>query len=310
MNSSKSLQQITTDLKLAIDQIGSSVKNASDKILELARLLDESGQCERRSISRKIKELLADKIKEGKITAKWIHDCLPSEYKREYKREVTSLSDNDIKKKEYNIDSQSDGSLIVQEIDGNDKYGDDDIENEEHDTSKSNIESHITIASNYDDIDKIQSLKEEPNNNSQTLQQELSKKIELISQLQLQNKDLSDQLEAQTKKNNNNNYDSNGSVRSNSRISDSNNIHTATTQFEFPVLFDDLRQCLENIYRKTKGVGKIWIRLQTHGKKVNLTIFDGNREYQLLSEGFKMKMDNDTCDDSDRLHGFVKVFTD
>jgi hypothetical protein len=35
-----------TDLGLAIDQIGSSFKNKSDLILELARVLDESGHCE------------------------------------------------------------------------------------------------------------------------------------------------------------------------------------------------------------------------------------------------------------------------
>lgn len=289
LDNTKRLGQLITNLKNAIDQIDSGFKNARDLILEGARILDESGQCERRGISRKIKELLADKIKEGKITAKWIHDCLPSEYKREYKREVTSLSGNDIKNKEYSIDSQSHGSVIVQEIDGNatcnnDKCRDD-IENEEHDTLKSNPESDSRIASNYNDIDKIQSVKEEPNNNkNQTLQQELSKKRELISQLQLQNKDLLCQLEAQTKKNNSdNNYNSNGNVRPDSKISDSNNIHTNTTRFECPVLFDDLRQCLENIYKKTKGVGKIWIRLQIYGTNLNLTIFDGNREYPISS---------------------------
>ena len=40
-------------------------------------------------------------------------------YKREYKREVTSLSDIDIKRNGLDTDSQSDGSVIVQQIDGN-----------------------------------------------------------------------------------------------------------------------------------------------------------------------------------------------
>jgi len=124
MESNKRLGQVLTDLRLAIDQIDSSLKNARDLILELARTLDESGECERRSVSRKIKELLADKIQEGKITAKWIHGCLPSEYKREYKREVTSLSYSDIKNKEINIDSRSD--VIVQGIEGNDIHKNDD----------------------------------------------------------------------------------------------------------------------------------------------------------------------------------------
>ena len=41
----------------------------------------------------KIKEMLADKIEEGKITKKWIERCLPREYRRRYvKSEQSSLS--------------------------------------------------------------------------------------------------------------------------------------------------------------------------------------------------------------------------
>jgi hypothetical protein len=68
--------------------------------------LDESKQCERDQVSRKIKEILKDKIREGKITAKWIEDCLPSEYKRKYttKSEDTSLSKESTK--EIEVDAQ------------------------------------------------------------------------------------------------------------------------------------------------------------------------------------------------------------
>jgi hypothetical protein len=39
--------------------------------------------------------MLADKINEGKITGKWIEECLPQEYKRKYaKSELSSLSGN------------------------------------------------------------------------------------------------------------------------------------------------------------------------------------------------------------------------
>jgi hypothetical protein len=152
MESSKRLGQVLTDLKLAIDQIDSSFKNASELILEFARILDESGQCERRSISRKIKEMLADKIQEGKITSKWIHDCLPSEYKREYKREVTSLSDIDIKRKGLDTDSQSDGSVIVQQIDGiavhNNNESFSDIGEGQDAPNKEQIKSNIELAIN------------------------------------------------------------------------------------------------------------------------------------------------------------------
>jgi acid phosphatase class B len=66
--------------------------------LELARLLDESKQYEQSKICIRIKELLKDKILQGKVTEKWIENCLPKEYKRKYadginknKSEVTSL---------------------------------------------------------------------------------------------------------------------------------------------------------------------------------------------------------------------------
>ena len=89
------VESIVLQLKEAIDQIDSNFRKAKDLILELARTLDESEQCERSQISRKIKETLKDKINEGKITGKWIHECLHSEYKRQYdKRELSSLSKN------------------------------------------------------------------------------------------------------------------------------------------------------------------------------------------------------------------------
>ena len=92
------IKGIVVDLKLVIDQIDRDFKKAKDLITEIARRLDEGRFCERGHISRRIKEMLQDKIKEGKITSKWIEDCLPHEYKRKYtsKSEVSSLSENDL----------------------------------------------------------------------------------------------------------------------------------------------------------------------------------------------------------------------
>jgi seryl-tRNA synthetase len=46
-----------------------------------------------RSDLYKIKEILSDKIKERKITERWIEKCLPAEYKGKYdKSELSSLS--------------------------------------------------------------------------------------------------------------------------------------------------------------------------------------------------------------------------
>jgi hypothetical protein len=102
----QTIKGIINDLRLAVDQLGKDFIKAKDLIHELARRLDESKQCERDQVSRKIKEILKQEIKEGKITAKWIEDCLPSEYKRKYttKSEDTSLSKESTK--EIEVDAQ------------------------------------------------------------------------------------------------------------------------------------------------------------------------------------------------------------
>jgi hypothetical protein len=55
-------------------------------ILETARQLDEGHVEEQTKICKKIKEILKDKIQEGKISEGWIEECLPREYKRKYAR--------------------------------------------------------------------------------------------------------------------------------------------------------------------------------------------------------------------------------
>src|SRR4051794_34896886 len=86
------------------------IKNFADAeslILELARHLDETKQSEQTQICRKIKEMLKDKINEGKITGKWIEECLPQEYKRKYaKSELSSLSRNAKKRGEILVDNE------------------------------------------------------------------------------------------------------------------------------------------------------------------------------------------------------------
>jgi hypothetical protein len=90
---SKIIDGIIVDLRIVIDQLNADVANAKSLILELARRLDETKRCEQSQICKKIKEILQDKIKGGKITKKWIAECLPQQYKRKYsKRELCSLS--------------------------------------------------------------------------------------------------------------------------------------------------------------------------------------------------------------------------
>ena len=87
------IESVAVDLRAVIDALDKNFASAKSLILELARLLDETKQCKQSQICTKIKEMLADKIKEGKITKKWIERCLPQEYRRRYaKSEQSSLS--------------------------------------------------------------------------------------------------------------------------------------------------------------------------------------------------------------------------
>ena len=78
------IETVVVNLRAVIDELDRNFASAKSLILELARLLDETKQCKQSQICIKIKEMLADKIKEGKITKKWIERCLPREYRRRY----------------------------------------------------------------------------------------------------------------------------------------------------------------------------------------------------------------------------------
>jgi len=93
ISSSLASEVILVKLKKIIDQLDIHFAEAKNLIVELARKLDEAKRCKQSQICRKIKELLEDKIKGGKISEKWIEECLPREYKRRYtKSELSSLS--------------------------------------------------------------------------------------------------------------------------------------------------------------------------------------------------------------------------
>ena len=87
------IKTVVVNLRAVIDELDRNFASAKSLILELARLLDETKECKQSQICTKIKEMLADKINEGKITGKWIERCLPQEYRRRYvKSEQSSLS--------------------------------------------------------------------------------------------------------------------------------------------------------------------------------------------------------------------------
>ena len=89
----QNIKSIIATLRVVVDQIDSHFKQARELILKIAKQLDERELCERDQISRTIKKILRDKIQAGKITEKWIEECLAPEYKRQYnKSELSSLS--------------------------------------------------------------------------------------------------------------------------------------------------------------------------------------------------------------------------
>jgi hypothetical protein len=87
------IRNIIANLMVVVDRIAPTLEQARNLILELARLLDERKLCEQGLITRKIKEILKDKIRAGKVSRRWVEECLPPEYKRTYvKSELGSLS--------------------------------------------------------------------------------------------------------------------------------------------------------------------------------------------------------------------------
>jgi hypothetical protein len=82
----ENVKSIARNLRIAVDQMHLGLTKAKELILETARQLDEEHVEEQDKICKKIKEILKDKIQEGKISEGWIEECLPREYKRKYTR--------------------------------------------------------------------------------------------------------------------------------------------------------------------------------------------------------------------------------
>ena len=80
----ENVKSIARNLRNAVDQMHLGLTKAKELILESARVLDEEHVEEQDKICKKIKEILKDKIQEGKISEGWIEECLPREYKRKY----------------------------------------------------------------------------------------------------------------------------------------------------------------------------------------------------------------------------------
>jgi hypothetical protein len=121
------IKSIIATLRIVIDQLDLDFKQAKELILEIARRLDEEGLCERNQISRTIKKILKDKIQEGKVSEKWIEECLAPEYKRKYtKSEPSSLSKQQHKQQIVEVSTEGQQVLPSEDV------------NQFHDHSKQN----------------------------------------------------------------------------------------------------------------------------------------------------------------------------
>ena len=68
----ENVKSTVRELRTVIDRSHSDSITAEKLIVDIARQLDEGGLSKRDHISRKIKALLKDAIKAGKVTANWI----------------------------------------------------------------------------------------------------------------------------------------------------------------------------------------------------------------------------------------------
>lgn len=206
----QTITDIIVDLKLVVDQLGNNFAKAKDLIHELARRLDESKQFERDQVSSKIKEILKDKIAEGKITAKWIEDCLSPEYKRKYttkpKSEVSSLSKEN--RKEIVVDASGNPIESANTSDADPNNIAIEYENRPPDAESLNtdaspidedLEQAIKKSTSFTTADKQLSEQDavvEPTTENERLMPDLQSKSDENSTLHIQAKDLRSKLEA------------------------------------------------------------------------------------------------------------------
>jgi hypothetical protein len=81
-----SVNGIIADLKMLVENLHLEFTKLREIIQELAKRLDENKICKQETISQAIKEILKEKIAEGKISERYIESCLPTEYKRKHIR--------------------------------------------------------------------------------------------------------------------------------------------------------------------------------------------------------------------------------
>jgi hypothetical protein len=104
-----SVNGIIADLKMLVENLHLEFTKLREIIQELAKRLDEEQICKQEIICQAIKEILKEKIAEGKISERYIESCLPTEYKRKHIRKKS------IETEQISV-SQKKGISIIQKM--------------------------------------------------------------------------------------------------------------------------------------------------------------------------------------------------
>jgi len=103
---------IITDLKMVVEKFHFEYTKLRDIIQELAKRLDENKICKQEIVCQAIKEILKEKIADGKISERYIESCLPTEYKRKHIRKKI------IESEQISV-SQNKGTSLIQKDESN-----------------------------------------------------------------------------------------------------------------------------------------------------------------------------------------------
>jgi hypothetical protein len=258
----QTINGIIVRLKLVVDQLSNNFTKAKNLIHELARHLDESKSCERDQVSRKIKEILKDKIKEGKISAKWIEDCLPPEYKRKYttKSEVSSLSKENQKEIVVDASGNSIESAAISNSDSNNIVVNEsrppDVENLNIDTSRvgNDLEEVIKNTASFATADQLseQAIVAELKTENEMLKSNLQSKSAENSALHIRIKELEGRPQ---------------------------NDQDRSFEVQFQYLFDSLQQHMASLFKKHVRYVSFIAKVDPVTKRIlNVQIHEENSE--------------------------------
>ena len=108
-----SVNGIIADLKMLVENLNLEFNKLREIIQELAKRLDENKICKQEIICQAIKEILKEKISEGKISERYIESCLPTEYKRKHNRKKI------IETEQISVSQSNQGASLIQKDESN-----------------------------------------------------------------------------------------------------------------------------------------------------------------------------------------------